>query len=114
MTNNFLAASKSQENCAAFGAKFLRCYRVLHFIACRVLGGPERAEHAVQNCWRRASRNPPRFEYESEFRSWLLRVLIDEALAILRENQESARGEIGFRRYSFGARNQLDENELCC
>jgi len=52
-----------------------------------VLGDEERVPLAVQNCWRTASRNPPRFEFEGAFRSWLVRVLIDEALAILRESQ---------------------------
>jgi DNA-directed RNA polymerase specialized sigma24 family protein len=69
-----------------FDARFCRCYRTLHLVACRVLGGPERAEEAIGSCWRRASRHAQWFERESEFRSWLLRVLIDEALVLLREN----------------------------
>jgi DNA-directed RNA polymerase specialized sigma24 family protein len=80
-----------------------------------MLGSPERALRAVENCRLAASCNPRRFEYEGEFRSWLLRVLIDEALAILRKDQEEiTRGKVGFRRYSFGAQNQPHENELCC
>jgi DNA-directed RNA polymerase specialized sigma24 family protein len=67
-------------------ARFSRCRRLLHFIACRVLGGTEGAEDSVQNCWLTASRNPPRFEHEGAFRSWLLRILIDEALVIHRKN----------------------------
>jgi hypothetical protein len=55
----------------------------LHFIACRVLGGTEGAELAVLNCWLRASRNPPTFDREGAFRSWLLRILIDEASTFL-------------------------------
>jgi DNA-directed RNA polymerase specialized sigma24 family protein len=69
-----------------FDARFWRCYRTLHLIACRVLGGPERAEEAIGSCWRRASRHAQWFERESEFHSWLLRVLIDEALVLLRES----------------------------
>ena len=69
-----------------FNVRFWSCYRTLHFIACRVLGGPERAEEAIGSCWRIASRHPQRFEHEGEFRSWLLRVLIDEALVLLRES----------------------------
>jgi hypothetical protein len=34
-----------------FYARFWRCYRMLHFIACRVLRGPERSEEAVGSCW---------------------------------------------------------------
>ena len=69
-----------------FAARFWRCYRMLHPVACRVLGGPERAEEAIGSCWRVASRDPQRFEHEGEFHTWILRVLIDEALALLRES----------------------------
>ena len=75
-----------QEQPEIFAQRFLRSYRLLHFIACRVLGADERAPDAIKNCWRTASRNPPHFD-ESAFRSWLVRVLIDEALAIFRESQ---------------------------
>jgi DNA-directed RNA polymerase specialized sigma24 family protein len=93
MTNDFLAANGRQEEPTAFDARFSRCLRLLHFLACRVLGGPERAHEAVEGCWLTASRNPPRFEYEGAFRSWLVRVLIDEALAILRnETKSGAKG----------------------
>jgi hypothetical protein len=73
---------------AIFFQRFLRSYRLLDFIACRVLGDEKRATIAIQHCWRIASRNPPAFEYEGAFRSWLVRVLIDEAQAILCENQD--------------------------
>ena len=96
MTNDFLIANRRDENRVLFNARFSRCYGLLHFIACRVLGGPERADDAVDNCWLTASRNPPQFKYESEFRSWLLRVLIDEALDILRDNQGTS--QVNFRR----------------
>jgi len=55
-------------------------------MACRVLGGSERAQLAVENSWLTASLNPLRFDNEGAFRSWLLRILIDEALAILRKD----------------------------
>jgi DNA-directed RNA polymerase specialized sigma24 family protein len=44
----------------------------------------------VQNCWRAAARNPPKFEHEGAFRAWLLRIAIDEALAIRQEKKESS------------------------
>jgi Sigma-70 region 2 len=69
-----------------FDARFWRCHRMLHFIACRVLGGSERAEEAIESCWRTASRHTELFEHEGELRSWLLRVLIDEALGLLHES----------------------------
>jgi len=74
--------NNEQENPAVFAFRFSCCHQLLHFIACRVLGGPEHANAAIENCWLTASRNPPRFEYEGAFRSWLVRVLIDGALAI--------------------------------
>ena len=80
--------NSQRENPAVFASRFSRCHRLLHFIACRVLGGPEHAKDAIENCWLTASRDPPRFEYEGAFRSWLARVLIDEALAILRLGKE--------------------------
>jgi hypothetical protein len=77
--------NRLQEDPAVFDVRFWRSYR-LPFIACRVLGGPEHANKAVENCWHTASRRAPRFDHEGEFRSWLLRAHIDEALA-LRNNQ---------------------------
>jgi DNA-directed RNA polymerase specialized sigma24 family protein len=75
-----LATDQTSE---VFDDWFSRCYEPLHFTACRVLGNPEGAGLAVQNCWLTASCNPPSFDSEGKFRSWLFRILIDEALAIL-------------------------------
>jgi DNA-directed RNA polymerase specialized sigma24 family protein len=72
-----------REHTAVFRDRFARSCSLLHFIACRILRDPERAQLAVRNCWVRASRNSPIFGNDGEFRSWLLRLLIDEALAIL-------------------------------
>jgi hypothetical protein len=76
-----VVVKSEQEQPAIFVERFLRAYRLLDFIACRVLCDKKRAQIAIHNCWQTASRNPPRFEYEGAFRSWLVRVLIDEALA---------------------------------
>ena len=62
---------------------FSRCRNTLHFTACLILGGSEMAERAVRNCRFRASRSLLSFESEGPFRSWLLRLLISEALSIL-------------------------------
>jgi DNA-directed RNA polymerase specialized sigma24 family protein len=105
-------ADKLDEDPDKFRTRFCRCQRLLHFIACRVLGGPERAEAVIDNCWLKASRNPPRFEYEGAFRSWLVRVLIDEALAILHQNQPSIQNEIRLRRNVARARSQLHERRI--
>ena len=76
-----------QEDPGIFGERFLRSYRLLNLIACRLLGDEDRALVAILNCWQTASRNPTNFANEGAFRSWLVRVLIDEALAIFRESQ---------------------------
>jgi hypothetical protein len=86
--------NRLQEDSAVFDVRFWRSYRMLRFIACRVLGGPEHANKAVENCWHTASRRAPRFDHEGEFRSWLLRVLIDEALALLRNNQQTPKPDV--------------------
>src|SRR5580692_796228 len=72
-----------------FEDRFARCRRLLHFLAARILGSEDEAEDAVRNCRAAASRNPPSFESEGAFRSWLARILIDEACALLRRKQFS-------------------------
>jgi DNA-directed RNA polymerase specialized sigma24 family protein len=47
-----------------------------------ILNDSEMAEHAVENCRQTAWRDLPGFESEGEFRAWIFRVLIDEALRI--------------------------------
>jgi DNA-directed RNA polymerase specialized sigma24 family protein len=77
------------EQSAVFKARFSRCRKMLFFLACRVLGSPEQAHDVVENCKIRASRNPPTFESEGAFCSWLVRILIDEALAIVRQGKST-------------------------
>jgi len=64
-------------------ARASRYRRLLHSVAHRVLGNPDRAAIAVENCLFSASRHAPAFGCEGAFRSWLVRLAIDEALAIL-------------------------------
>ena len=85
----------TEETSEVFHYWFASCRGSLHLTACRVLGGAEGADLAVRNCWLTASRNPPTFDREGAFRSWLLRVLIDEASAILQGHLlRSAHGSI--------------------
>jgi len=79
---------ESPEQTREFASRFSRYRPLLYWLARRLLGDKPGAENALENCWRRASRNPPEFEYEGAFRSWLARVLIDEARAILRKKRE--------------------------
>ena len=74
-----------------FDARFDRCRTMLFVIASRLLGADDEAAEAVANCRAAASRNPPKLASEPAFRSWLARVLIDEALAIFRNRGAAAR-----------------------
>ena len=76
-----------RQDSTVFEAWFARCHGIFCFLASRVLGSPEQVHEVVENCRIRASRNPPTFEYEGAFRSWLARVLIDEALAVVRQRK---------------------------
>ncbi len=70
--------------------------RLLYFVAHRVLGNPERADIAVENSLYSASRRATAFDCEGAFRSWLVRIAIDEALAILHgKNIPEHRRELG-------------------
>ena len=90
--SSFLTSTKNQElyssnhqRDVAFMEQLWRCNSLLHFLAYRILGTQEETGNAVENCRIVAARNPPDFEYEGAFRSWVARILIDEALAILRQ-----------------------------
>jgi DNA-directed RNA polymerase specialized sigma24 family protein len=77
----------SEDIQSTFELQFSRSCELLHFIARRILQCIEEAEQAVKNCRLTASRNPPRFSSEGAFRSWLVRILIDEATLLLRTKQ---------------------------
>jgi DNA-directed RNA polymerase specialized sigma24 family protein len=89
-TQSMPGLTAAQQHSEVFDAWFSRSRGILRFLACRVLGSPEDAEVAVQNCWLTASQDPPMFDREGAFRSWLARVLVTEALAIL----HSKRGKL--------------------
>jgi RNA polymerase sigma-70 factor (ECF subfamily) len=80
-------SSNSQGDLEALDALFLRYRRALSLVAYRILGNHEEAEDAVQNSLRAVSDNVPRFENEGAFRSWLVRVLIDEAVILLHKQK---------------------------
>jgi DNA-directed RNA polymerase specialized sigma24 family protein len=88
-SENILMPNGLRQQSAVFEVRFLRCHKMLCFLACRVLGSSEQMHEIVENCKITASRNPPAFEYEGAFRSWLVRILIDEALAIVRQRESN-------------------------
>jgi hypothetical protein len=67
----------------SFHVRAVRYSRLLYFVAHRVLGNPDRAVLAVENCLFCASRHFTTFDHEGDFRSWLVRLALDESLAIL-------------------------------
>ena len=82
--------SSTQDETQAFHERFLRCRGLLCLIASRVLDGDDGVDEAVENCFLTAIRNPQEFQSEGSFRSWLLRILIDEALQILRQKNSTS------------------------
>jgi len=82
--------SSTEDETQEFHKRFLRSRGLLCLIASRVLDGGEGVDEAVENCFLTAIRNPQEFESEGNFRSWLLRILIDEALQILRQKNSTS------------------------
>jgi DNA-directed RNA polymerase specialized sigma24 family protein len=82
-----LIAGGLQQERHTFATRFLRSRSLLYKLAERILGNHEESEVAVQNCLESASYHTPYFESEGAFRGWLVRVLMDEALAIVRERR---------------------------
>jgi RNA polymerase sigma-70 factor (ECF subfamily) len=69
----------------AFETLFSRYRPILYRLAQRILGIHEESEDAVQNCSLAAFRKLKSFKYEGAFRSWLARILVNEAITILRK-----------------------------
>lgn len=86
-SENIWTSNDLREQSALFQARFTRCHKLLCYLACRVLGSPEQVHEVVEHCKITASRNPPTFECEGAFRSWLVRLLIDEALTVVRQRK---------------------------
>jgi DNA-directed RNA polymerase specialized sigma24 family protein len=79
--------SNPEDETQAFHVRLPRCRGLLSFIASRVLDGGQGVDAAVENCFLTALGNPKMFASEGSFRSWLLRILINEALQILRQKR---------------------------
>ena len=77
------ALKSSADNRISFYVRAARYRPLLYFVAHRVLGNPDRADVAVENCLFSAARHLMEFDCEGAFRSWLVRLAIDEALEIL-------------------------------
>ena len=66
---------------------FMRYRRLLYSLAHRILRNHEEAEDAVQNCLLQAFRNLESVKSRGAFRNWLVRILINEALVIIRKKK---------------------------
>jgi RNA polymerase sigma-70 factor, ECF subfamily len=73
----------------AFEILFSRYRPILYRLAHRVLRNHEEAEDAVQNCSLVAFRKLKSFKYEGAFRSWLARIVVNEAITILRKRKRT-------------------------
>ena len=74
----------------AFEILFSRYRPILYRLAQRILCIHEESEDAVQNCSLAAFRKLKSFKYEGAFRSWLARILVNEAITILRKRTYSS------------------------
>ena len=68
------------------------CQGLLKQIAESVLNGTEAVEEAMQRSYAAAASQRRRFRSDGEFRRWLVRSVLNEALAILRERESAAEG----------------------
>jgi DNA-directed RNA polymerase specialized sigma24 family protein len=74
---------RSANNRISFYARAARYRPLLYFVAHRVLGNPDKADVAVENCLFAAARHIRTIDCEGAFRNWLVRLAINEALDIL-------------------------------
>jgi DNA-directed RNA polymerase specialized sigma24 family protein len=95
-TDIFFKPQTSRSQLEQFDEWFSRCRNTLEYVACLILADSKMAESAVKNCWFKASQNPPGFESEGAFRSWVLRRVISEALHLLHQRQTEACGRKPF------------------
>ena len=75
--------NSSADSRISFYVRAARYRRLLYFVAHRVVGNPDRALIAVENGLFSAARHVTTFDHEGAFRSWLVRLALDESLAIL-------------------------------
>src|ERR1700747_534043 len=76
-----------------FDEHFAQCSKSLRLIAKRVLEGAEEVDNAMRRCSDAAAGQRGRFANDGEFRSWLVRTLLSEALMILHEKKSGSEEE---------------------
>lgn len=79
-----LVAKAKSGHSDAFGELYNRHQHKAYCTALRILRNQQDAEDAVQRAFHRALLNLPRFREDSAFATWLTRIVINEALMLLR------------------------------
>jgi RNA polymerase sigma-70 factor (ECF subfamily) len=77
----------------AFEILFSRYRPILYRLAQRILRNHKESEDAVQNCSLAAFRKMHGFKCEGAFRSWLARILVNEAITIHRKRKRAYSSE---------------------
>ena len=67
--------------------QFSRCLGSLRLIAGRVLNGDDDVREAMRRSYLAAASQRRRLESDGEFRQWLVRTVLNEALMILHERE---------------------------
>lgn len=93
----------------AFEILFSRYRPLLYRLSLRILRNHEESEDAVQNCSLVAFRKMESFKYEGAFRSWLARILVNEAITILRKRKRNYSSECGIRQAGAEAADALPD-----
>jgi len=75
-----------------FDAQFSRCLGSLRLVARRVLEGDDDVREALRRSYLAAAGQGRRLENGGEFRRWLVRTVLNEALMILHEKESRAEG----------------------
>jgi RNA polymerase sigma-70 factor (ECF subfamily) len=84
--HSLVAKAKSGHD-DAFGELYKRHRRKAHCTALRILRNQQDAEDAVQRAFQRALVNLQRFRGDSTFSTWLTRIVVNEALMLLRQRR---------------------------
>ncbi|PWU09190.1 MAG: hypothetical protein C5B47_03715 [Verrucomicrobia bacterium] len=79
------------EHPIVFVERFWKWRDSLYVVALRMLHDPHDATQVVEACFRRACPKPPKFSSDGAFGSWLLRLLIDEAVKARAERRRASK-----------------------
>jgi RNA polymerase sigma-70 factor (ECF subfamily) len=84
---NSLVVKAKSGHTEAFGELYQRHQFRMYRAALRILRNPQDAEDAVQRAFQRVLVNLQRFREDSAFSTWLTRIVINEALMLLRQRR---------------------------